>query len=82
MTYRQQKGAFEFGHLFQSSINKKNKNKGIKTLQTLMKWTGKGGLVFYQPDTKAMATNTIILHLNWLDLFERFVGSLISLSIL
>ena len=47
-----------------------------------MKWTGKGGLVFYQPDTKAMATNTIILHLNWLDLFERFVGSLISLSIL
>ena len=48
-----------------------------------MKWTGKGGLsFFYQPDTKAMATNTIILHLNWLDLFERFVGKLISLSML
>jgi hypothetical protein len=29
----------------------------------------------------AMTTNTIILHLNWLDLFERFVGSLISLSV-
>ena len=46
MTYRQQKGAFEFGHLFQSSINKKNKNKGIKTLRTLMKWTGKGRFSF------------------------------------
>ena len=47
-----------------------------------MKWTGKGGLsFFYQPDTKAMATNTIILHLNWLDLFERFVGNLMTMSL-
>ena len=42
-------------------------------LYTLMTWTGRGG--FYQPDTKAVATNTIIPHVNWLDLFERSVGS-------
>ena len=37
--------------------------------------------VFYQPDTNLMATSTIILHLNWLDLFERFVGNLMTMSL-
>ena len=37
--------------------------------------------VFYQPDTNLMATATIILHLNWLDLFERFVGNLMTISL-
>ena len=37
--------------------------------------------VFYQPDTNLIATSTIILHLNWLDLFERFVGNLMTMSL-
>ena len=53
-----------------------------KTFYLLMKRTGKGGLLFfYQPDTNPMATSRIILHLNWLDLFERFVGNLMTISI-
>ena len=35
--------------------------------------------VFYQPDTNLIATSSIILHLNWLDLFERFVGNLMTM---
>ena len=41
-------------------------------LYALMEWTGKGVLVVFQPTA---ATNTIIPHVNWLDLFERSVGS-------
>ena len=35
--------------------------------------------VFYQPDTNPMATSGTFLHLNWLDLFERFVGNLMTM---